>query len=171
MQCPVCNHPNLPGANECEGCQSSLTQNDVPQATTPIELSLMEESIECLRPAEAISVSGDTPVMAAIEIMREKRIGCLLVTDEEGRLSGILTERDLLHKVAGEPHDLSRCTVARFMTPKPEALQPDQLLASALHHMMVGDYRHLPLTDNDGRPVGIISSHDIISFIESRFHQ
>lgn len=171
MHCPVCSHPNLPGADECEECQSSLTQDDVPQATTPIELSLMEESIECLQPAEAVSVSGDTSVMAAIDIMREKGIGCLLVTDEGGRLSGILTERDLLYKVAGEALDLNRCTVARFMTPKPETLQPDQLLACALHHMMVGDYRHLPLTDDHGRPVGIISSHDVISFIESRFRQ
>lgn len=87
------------------------------------------------------------------------------MTDHAGRLSGIFTERDVLYKVAGKELDLSAEPVSRYMTHNPEVIRGDQLLASALQRMMVGDLRHLPLVDTEGRPEKILSSRDIINYL------
>lgn len=169
MECPSCGHDNLPGADQCAQCQTSLTQEDVPvaQIRSRIERSLSEDTIQTLHPVAAVSVGEDTPLDDAVQIMRDKKIGCLLVTDSRGKLCGILTERDLLNKVAGRVDDLARHTVRDFMAFRPETGQADQLLAYALQRMKVGDHRHLPLVDDEGRPKEIISSRDIINYLAS----
>ncbi len=170
MECPACRYLNLPGDDECEECCCSLTHEAAPRAITPIEVSLIEETVERLHPAPAVSISFDTTLSVAIERMREKEIGCLLVTKENGGLCGILTERDLLYKVTEVDLDLDKSLVGDYMTSGPETIQREEPLARALHLMMVGGYRHLPLVDENGRPDGIVSSRDIINFIEFHTH-
>ena len=92
-------------------------------------------------------------------------MGCVLVVDDD-RLTGILTERDLLLKMEGA--DLAE-SVARFMTPDPETLQLDDPIVWALNRMAVGGYRHVPLVDDEGRPVGILSVKDIVHYIVALF--
>ena len=167
MQCPSCGHDNLPGADQCEECHTSLMHEDVPLARirSVIEKSLSEDRIETLNPVEAVSVPEDTSLDAAIQTMRKRKIGCLLVTDPDGRLCGIFTERDALYKVAGKVEDLGSQPVSQFMTHDPEVIRGDQLLASALQRMMVGDLRHLPIVDTEGRPEQILRSRDIINYV------
>lgn len=169
MLCPGCGHDNLPGADQCAECHTSLTQEDVPAAVirSRIEKSVTEDRIKALDPIDAISVTEDTTLDVAVQTMHAKRIGCLLVTDPEGKLNGILTERDFVNRIAGEVEDLSAHSVSQFMTPRPETVQENQLLASALQSMMVGDFRYLPLVDEEGRPTQILSSRDIISYLTS----
>ena len=94
--CPLCGHPNFPGADECELCLASLTHAEpsAAQAQSRIQQSLREDSVEKLHQAGAISVPESATVKTALDVMREKRIGCVLVTSTEGKLSGIFTERD-----------------------------------------------------------------------------
>ena len=169
MHCPVCGHDNLPGADECAQCHTSLTQEDVPVALirSRIGQSLSEDTVETLNCIQAVSVAEDTPLDAAVHTMQDRKIGCLLVTDRSGKLCGILTERDLVNKVAGTVEDLTAHTVSRFMTHRPETVRADNLLAVALQRMMVSDLRYLPLIDDEGRPTQIISSRDIISYLTS----
>jgi CBS domain-containing protein len=167
MLCPCCGHENLPGADHCEECQTSLAHEEVSlqEAKTRIARSLGEDTVGCLQHAEVVSVPEDTTLAAAVETMRAKRVGCLLVTDAAGRLAGILTERDMLEKVALEITDLSEHPVRDFMTPDPETIRLDHPLAHALQRMMVGDLRYLPLVDEEGRPTRMVSSRDIIGHI------
>ncbi len=167
MLCTSCGHDNLPGADHCEKCRTSLMHEDVPLARieSAIEHSLSKDKVQALNPVEAFSVPEDTALDVAVQTMRARKIGCLLVTDRAGRLCGILTERDLLYKVAGKVEDLSALRVSQYMTRDPEVIRGDQLLASALQRMMVGDLRHLPLVDSEGRPDKILSSRDIINYL------
>ena len=167
MRCTSCGHDNLPGADHCDECHANLMHEDVPLARieSAIEHSLSEDKVRALNPVEAFSGPGDTPLEEAIRTMRERKIGCLLVTDHEGILSGIFTERDLLYKVAGKDVNLAAEPVSRYMTHDPEVIRGDQLLASALQRMMVGDLRHLPLVDSEGRPEKVLSSRDIINYL------
>jgi CBS domain-containing protein len=102
-----------------------------------------------------------------LEVMREKRIGCVLATNTEGKLTGIFTERDALTRVAGEDLDPADTVVRELMTRDPETIKPDHPLAHAVHLMVVGDLRYLPLVDEDGRPSGIIGSRDLIDHFGS----
>jgi CBS domain-containing protein len=131
--------------------------------------SLNEDYIEVLDPSRGVAVSESTPLDEAVRTMCEQDLDCLLVTDSGGKLSGILTERDLLNKVAGREEDLGRLKVGQFMTSRPETVREDRVLAYALHRMMVGDYRHLPLTDREKRPAGIISSRDVIEYLSEKY--
>ena len=167
MRCTSCGHDNLPGADHCDVCHASLMHEDVPLARieSAIEQSLSEDRVTNLNPVQAVSVPEDTALDVAIGAMRERAIGCLLITDREGKLCGIFTERDLLYKVAGEVQDLAAEPVGRYMTNNPEVIGGDQLLASALQRMMVADLRHLPLVDEEGHPEKILSSRDIIDYV------
>ena len=169
MKCPSCGHQNLPGIDACEQCQTSLTQEDVRKVQTDVERSLMEEQIKSLQPVEPLTVDIGTTLQQAIQIMRNKHIGCVVVTGDAGKLAGILTERDLLQKVAGQHLDHSQCRVEDFMSPAPESSKSEHPLAYALHRMIISDIRYLPLVDENDRPEGIISSRDVIAYIKKRF--
>ena len=169
MKCPCCGRGNLPGADSCENCQASLCQDDVPQPCGAVERSLMEEPVACLQPLRPLTLEPYTSLDEAVRFMRNHGIGCVLVTDTTGRLAGILTERDLLQKVAGKGRELARLQVADCMTSAPERGRPEHPLGYALQRMVVSDIRYLPLVDASGRPVGIVSSRDIIAFMASRF--
>ena len=108
MKCPGCGYENLAGADACENCGTSLTQEDVPQAGTEVERSLMEDPIASLKPVTPLTVERHVSLGDAIQMMRNHGIGCVLVTGDGGRLAGILTERDLLQKVAGQKLDLGQ---------------------------------------------------------------
>jgi 2-oxoglutarate ferredoxin oxidoreductase subunit beta len=168
-KCPLCDHPNLPGADECELCLASLTQEEASaaEANSRIEQSLREDSVEKLNPAGAVSVPESATVTTALEVMRGKRIGCVLITNTEGNLIGIFTERDALTRVAGEDLDPADTVVGEVMTRDPETVKLEHPLAHAVHLMVVGDLRYLPLVDKDGCPSGIIGSRDLINHIAS----
>ena len=165
MKCPFCGYDNLPGADQCEQCLSSLTQDDIPQSDSGVERSLMEDPVACLQPIRPLTVDTHTSLADALELMRNHQIGCLLITAEQGTLAGILTERDLLQKVALEAPPLEQCSVEDFMSTAPETSKPDHPLGYALQRMIVSDLRYLPLVDDSGRPNGIVSSRDIIAYI------
>ena len=171
MKCPCCGYDNLAGADSCENCQASLCQDDVPQPTGAVEHSLMEEPVSCLQPLRPLTVEPRMPLDEAVRFMRNHGIGCVLVTDAAGKLAGILTERDLLQKVAGAGRSLDRLRVADCMTAAPEASKPGHPLGYALQRMIVCDIRYLPLVDNCGRPLGIVSSRDVIAYMANRFRK
>jgi CBS domain-containing protein len=169
MKCPCCGFDNLPGMDICANCQGSLCQDDVPQPLGAIEHSLMEEPVACLQPLRPLTVEPHTGLDEAIRFMRNHGIGCVLVTDTAGKLAGILTERDLLQKVAGKGRELTRLRVVDCMTAAPESSKPGHPLGHALQRMIVSDIRYLPLVDDSGKPVGIVSSRDIIAYMANRF--
>ena len=170
MKCPACGYENLPGADACENCGTSLTRDDVPQAGTEVERSLMKDPVECLQPIKPLTADLQTSLEEAIQMMRNHGIGCVLITDDSGKLTGILTERDLLQKVAGQGLDLDQCIVGDFMSPAPESSKPDHPLGYALHRMIVCDIRYLPIVDSSNRPAGIVSSRDIVAYMAKHFH-
>ena len=94
----------------------------------------------------------------------------MLIADDAGALLGILSERDLLNRVANKRVDLDQATVSQYMTTNPETLVPESFISYALHRMMVGDFRHLPVLE-EGSPTAIISSRDILNYIEGHFHE
>ena len=92
-------------------------------------------------------------------------IGCLVVTNDSGHVIGLLSEHDVLQRVALEIPDLDARTVGEVMTQTPETVQENDPIAYALQRMMVGDLRHLPLVDETGTAVGIISSRDVVRYL------
>jgi CBS domain-containing protein len=161
MYCPACGHDkNPPGADACANCGLALTHLDAPAPNGPVESSLTNDSVSVLDPRPPVIVPLGATLGDAMREMMAGRIGAVLVTAPTGDLVGILTERDFLTKVAGEP-GFAALPVSRFMTPNPETVAPTDVLAYALGKMDAGGYRHLPVV-SAGKPVGVISVRDIL---------
>jgi CBS domain-containing protein len=164
MICPTCGHDNVPGSEECSHCYCDLTQLDRPMASNRVERSLMEDPVAVLQPREPFTLPADATVHEAMQIMLSLDVGAVLVTDTHGKLVGILSERDLLTKVAGVQESYTELPVQQVMTPRPETVSTKDTLAFALHKMDVGGYRHMPVV-REGLPVGVISVRDIMRHI------
>jgi CBS domain-containing protein len=116
----------------------------------------------------AICVAPGTSVRAAIEQMNRQHVGCVLV-EEQGRLLGIFTERDVLTKVVVQNVDIDRTRVETVMTPDPESLSPDDRISYALNKMSMGGFRRIPLVDENGRPVGVVSMRNVVDYMVDLF--
>jgi len=161
MICPNCGFDNLPGSEQCGNCQNDLTQLDQPTAQDRVERSLMEDTVELLKPQPPIMLPPTATVAEAMQTMLSRDIGAVLIVSGDGRIAGIFSERDLLTKVAGIVPDYAGRPVREFMTAGPETVRPTDSLAFVLHKMDGGGYRHLPVLDG-GRPVGMISVRDML---------
>jgi CBS domain-containing protein len=161
MICPVCNFDNLPGSESCARCLQDLAQLDLPAAQDRVQRSLMEDPVSVLHPHRPITVRPETPIHEAMQTMMADNIGTVLVVDAADNLVGILSERDLLIKVAGLVGEEENRPVRDFMTPNPETVQITDNLAFVLHKMDSGGYRHLPVLQ-DGKVAGVISVRDML---------
>jgi arabinose-5-phosphate isomerase len=100
---------------------------------------------------------------ALFEIIN-KRVGCTGVVDEEGRLTGIITDGDL-KRILVKERDALKTPVEKVMTPGPKTIGADVLAADALGAMEFnpsGPITMFFVTDDEGRPVGLIHIHDIL---------
>lgn len=130
-----------------------------------LDQQMIREPVWRLNPRPPIMLPPTATLRDAIQRMRECRIGCVLVVERDV-LVGILTERDLLLKLDAAGLDEP---VRGLMTPDPESLAPEDPIVYALNKMSVGGFRHVPLVDSAGCPVGIVSVKDIVDYIADFF--
>lgn len=161
MICPVCAHDNLEGLDSCENCGADLRTVDIPGHESRFQQQLLRGHLAELQPRSPVSVSPSDSAAAAIRLMQDEKIGCVLVNDAD-ELVGIFTERDALMKLVGK--NLDGIRVGDVMTGDPVVLRDEDSVAVALHKMAVGGFRHIPLVEG-GRAVGIVSSRDIFRHI------
>jgi CBS domain-containing protein len=161
--CPNCHSENIPGAEFCAECGSDLHALALPEAEDEFSEHLLNDRLGDLVPRQHPVVPPGAPLALAIHLMQSQTTGCVLVYESE-KLVGILTERDILLKAAGERVDLNALTVRELMTPDPVVLSEDDSLALALHAMSVGGFRHLPLIAKDGTP-RVVSIRDVFHHI------
>ena len=113
------------------------------------------------------SVGADATVLNAALLMNEHKIGSLVVM-ESGQVIGIITERDLLTRVLATGRPLSD-TVDKVMTRQPTTVFAHDSVRRAMVRMQKGGYRHLPVIDDAGRPVGILSIKRVIHYLAAHF--
>lgn len=105
-------------------------------------------------------VDAATPLTEAAEWMVSKKVGSLVVT-REGRVRGIFTEHDMTRAVAHHA-DMDSDTIGNWMSDYPHMAAPDWTLEEAADAMVEHGIRHLPIMDDDGRLVGMVSIKDLV---------
>jgi CBS domain-containing protein len=112
--------------------------------------------------ASLITVSGDVTIYEAVSTMAKARIGAVLVVEND-RLAGIFTERDLMTKVVAGDRDPATTRVAEIMTRDVKTVKVDDAAIDCLEAMDEGKFRHMPVVDDAGRPIGMLSQRDFVA--------
>src|SRR5580658_1945834 len=112
--------------------------------------------------SEAASVAVEATAEQAIRTMLDRHVGAIAVIDEDHRVAGIFTERDVLRQLALAEHDLRKVPVREVMTAPVEMATRATAASEALATMVERHYRHLPIVDDDGRLLGMLSIRNLL---------
>ena len=144
---------------------TDLTERDV-AARVP---SVAEVELRVLALRDPITVRPGTSLADCIEVIRQTgSADSVFVTDGDGRLHGVLTERDIFAHLVGTVVDLNR-PVETIMKEHPWTLHLDQPVRHAIDLMQTGRYRNVPLVDDDGMLVGVVRPVDVLKYLAEAF--
>jgi len=120
-----------------------------------------------------VTVSRGTTIAACLRAIQRTGTGdSVFVTDEDGLLVGVLTERDVFGRLVGPdvaPGVDLDADVSAYMTTNPHTLRLHQTVRDALELMQSGRFRNVPVVDPDGRLVGVVRQVDILKFLAESF--
>jgi CBS domain-containing protein len=111
---------------------------------------------------DVLQIEADTSVFEAVKRMVEANVGSLLVT-EEGEITGIVTERDYLRRVALEGRTDKETAVREIMSSPLIVVTPQTTIDECMALMTDRRIRHLPVVEG-GEVVGVVSIGDIVKF-------
>ncbi|KAL2186508.1 hypothetical protein L209DRAFT_731304 [Thermothelomyces heterothallicus CBS 203.75] len=113
-------------------------------------------TVLALRPSQALQIKPQTTVAEAAQLMAAKREDCVLVTDEDDRIAGIFTAKDLAFRVVGAGLKPTNVTIAEIMTKNPLCARTDTSATDALDLMVRKGFRHLPVMDENQDISGVL---------------
>jgi len=119
----------------------------------------MRKMADIVRNQDPVMLPPNATVKEACRVMRDRRVGAVLITDGDRRLVGIFTGRDAVHRVLAGGKSAVRTTLGDVMTANPKTMPSDKLAIEALRLMEDCRCRHLPIVE-DGKVVGIVSRFD-----------
>lgn len=116
---------------------------------------------DVIRDREPYSLRASASVLEAAEFMAQRRIGAVCVLDDDGRLIGVFSERDLLNRVVVPRHDPAAVKLGDVISELRAVIRCDETPRQALERMEQIGSRHLPVVDDD-RWVGMLSMRDLL---------
>lgn len=110
------------------------------------------------------AIGDENTVFEAVEKFAAYNVGCLVTKDADGKLSGVISERDYVTKIALLGKTGKDTKVKQISTKAANLVtaSPNDTVDACMAKMLSRDIRHLPLVDEDGKVVGIISIKDLI---------
>lgn len=111
--------------------------------------------------ADVISVGPDNPLSSVIDTLASRRIGAVLVLHGDGRVAGVLSERDVVRALARHGAGALAMPASDFMTSEVVSAGPQDSIGLVMEKMTHGRFRHLPIVEA-GHLVGIISIGDVV---------
>ena len=113
---------------------------------------------------EIAAVGLDASVADAIHKMMDYHVGAVAVVDSDYRVAGIFTERDLLRKISLSGLDPHSASIRDFMTTPVEMATIETGAGEALGIMLERHFRHLPVADESGKLLGILSIRNLLQW-------
>ncbi|KAF7559419.1 hypothetical protein G7046_g4744 [Stylonectria norvegica] len=113
-------------------------------------------TVLALKPSPALQIKPSTTVAEAAQLMAAKREDCVLVTDDDDRIAGIFTAKDIAFRVVGSGSKAANVTIAEIMTKNPLCARTDTSATDALDLMVRKGFRHLPVMDENQDISGIL---------------
>jgi CBS domain-containing protein len=111
---------------------------------------------------DVTSLPPDANLSDATILLAAKRIGAVIITDAQGAIGGILSERDVVRALATESVRALAQPVSKYMTTTVATCAEGDSLESLMEMMTQGRFRHVPVQDTQGQLCGIISIGDVV---------
>jgi len=112
--------------------------------------------------SKVLSFDENTPVGEAIDAMANKNYGAVLVTRKD-KLAGVFTERDLLRRIAASRLDVEKIKLKDVMSTDIKTAKINDKVADSLRRMSQGRFRHMPVVDDKGDVLGLLSQGDFVA--------
>ena len=112
--------------------------------------------------ADSASVPVEATAEQAIRTMLDRHVGAVAVVDENKRVAGIFTERDVLRRLSVSGREPAQTPVREVMTTPVEMATLDTTPGQALATMVERHYRHLPIVDDEGKLLGMLSIRNVL---------
>jgi CBS domain-containing protein len=129
----------------------------------------MAVAIENICQRSVDTISPDDSVAKAADRMRQRTVGSLIVVDDKSRPIGIVTDRDLVIRALADARDADSTPVSEVMTPDIVTATSDVTINSALRLMREGPFRRLPIVNDKGALVGLVTVDDVLTCIGRQF--
>ena len=113
---------------------------------------------------EIAAVDLEATVADAIHKMLDHHVGAVAIVDTDYRVAGIFTERDVLRKMSLSNLDPRRTSIRELMTTPVEMATRDTGAGEALSTMLERHFRHLPVADDNGKLLGILSIRNLLEW-------
>ena len=110
---------------------------------------------------DVVTVAASRTLREAVELLAERRIGALVVTVDDDRISGILSERDIVRAIGREGAQALERPVSAVMTARVQVCRESHTVNEVMQIMTEGRFRHLAV-EKDGRLAGIVSVGDVV---------
>ncbi|KAF5673181.1 ribosomal subunit s4 [Fusarium heterosporum] len=155
------NHSKKKGANSSNQAIRKKLENDLSKKKNLTSRARHSRkappgTVLALKPSQALQIKPATTVSEAAQLMAAKREDCVLVTDDDDRIAGIFTAKDLAFRVVGAGHKASAITIAEIMTKNPLCARTDTSATDALDLMVRKGFRHLPVMDENQDISGVL---------------
>jgi CBS domain-containing protein len=111
--------------------------------------------------SDVVAMSPSTPVTKAARLLSEQSIGAAIVTDSDGTVIGLLSERDISRGLGEHGLKIGDMCIGDLMSGDVITCDLDWTASAALEVMLAHNFRHLPVLDNDGEVFGIVSMRDM----------
>jgi CBS domain-containing protein len=165
--------PIPPTARSCPCAYTGRVTELTERAVAARVPSLVSEPLSVVGRRQPVTVApGSSIADCLLAIQRTGTGDSVFVTDDQGRLAGVLTERDVFARLVGEDVaagvDLA-APVETYMTANPRTLRQDQSVRDALELMQSGRYRNVPVVDDDRHLVGVVRQVDLLKYLAESF--
>ena len=117
-----------------------------------------------------LTMTAEDSAQEAAKQMASKNVAAMIISDNAGLITGIVTERDLCQKVMAKGLDSASTSVGEIMTTNPDTLSPDDSASDALELMQTRKYRHLPVLQ-DGKCQAVVSVRDLYSAVKETLEE
>jgi CBS domain-containing protein len=131
----------------------------------PLENRLkIQDRQELLNKPKPLTFKADQLVSDAVAKMSELNYGSVIIVEDDGRIGGIVTERDVLKRLVNEGREAKSTHLSEIMTKNIQVAHVEDDLIEWMQKMSEGRFRRLPVVDNDNRPIAILTQTDLMAY-------
>ena len=126
---------------------------------------------DIVQPRDLTTTTVDQTAEQAAKDMAAANVAAIIVLDADGKLIGIVTERDLSRRIVAENKVPSDTKVGDIMTANPDTLAPGDRASDALELMLTRRYRPLPVQDENGKCIAMVSIRDLYEAVKESLEE